>query len=458
MTAERWRRLERMFHEALARPQDERGPFLSASCADDPALRVDAIRLIEAHARLGAFIDEPAVETMRPASAAADEPGPGACIGRYRVIREIAHGGMGAVYLAHCIDPGPHDRVAVKVVKAGMDTAPVLDWFRAERRILAQLDHPNIARLLDASTMADGRPYLVMEYVEGLPIDEFADAGRLSVRARLALFVAVCRAVSHAHSRRIVHRDVKPTNVLVTAGGEPKLLDFGIATVLDADMADERAAGSYPPLTPEYASPEQVDGRRATPASDVYSLGVVLYELLTGRSPYRVDSRDPLRIAEAVRTTNPCRPSTAISRIGRQADRVPRRRRLADDRALATSLPSVDALCRRLRGDLDSIVLKALRKDPARRYHTAAELADDIQRHLDGRRVFARSRPAKVDSVNAAARQLLLRPRVPVVRGPPEPVHGAGVRALGTLAVRVRHAHLELGVGEAFARADLKEL
>ena len=305
MSSERWQRLTDVFHAAVALESAERGAFLADTCAGDPALREEVERLLAAHERAGDFIESPAV-AIQGARAEADDSAAGRRIGPYRVAREIGRGGMGTVYLAERADGHFEQRVAIKLIKRGMDTDLVLSRFRAERQILASLDHPNIARLLDGGTTDDGRPYFVMEYIEGQPIDEYADARRLSVAERLDLFLQVCSAVAYAHRHLVIHRDIKPANILVTSDGMPKLLDFGIAKVLHADPDEATSTiTGLRLLTPEYASPEQVEGRPATTASDIYSLGVVLYALLTGRSPYRVRSRAPQDIAESVRTSEP---------------------------------------------------------------------------------------------------------------------------------------------------------
>ena len=384
MNPERWRRLNDVFHAASAVDTRERPDFLRQACADDPDLADEVARLLAAHERPAGFIEAAANPSAR-ALLASDGVTDGQRIGAYRIIRQIARGGMGAVYLAERADGQYRQQVAIKLIKRGMDTEHVLERFRAERQILASLDHPNIARLLDGGTTDDGQPYFAMEFIDGQPIDAYADAHTLGIQDRLRLFLQVCAAVAYAHQHLVVHRDIKPLNILVTADGLPKLLDFGIAKLLDAEVDDATSTVTgLRLLTPEYASPEQVEGRHATTVSDVYSLGVVLYELLTGRSPYRPKSRAPLDVAEAVRTTEPPRPSQAAATVG-------------------------SATARRLRGDLDTIILTALRKEPERRYQSVERLAADLQRHLDGRPVLARA-----DSIRYRAGKFVRRNRAAV--------------------------------------------
>ena len=391
MTTDRFRRCEELFHAAAALPEAERGGFLEDACADDAGLRAEVERLLAAHERAGGFIQIPAVQLSR---AGPDALMDGRRIGPYQVVRELARGGMGAVYLAERADGAFTQRVAIKLIKRGMDTDHVLARFRAERQILASLDHPNIARLLDGGSTDDGLPYIAMEYIDGQPIDLYAEAQRLSVADRLGLFLRVCDAVSYAHAQGVIHRDIKPLNILVTPAGIPKLLDFGIAKVLH-DAAEEvtSTVTGLRLLTPEYASPEQVQGRHATATTDVYSLGVVLYELLTGRSPYHIRSRAPQDVAAAVCTTDPERPSAAVTRAPEAEKQAVRRRRRdsAGDHAARMTADNPRQLSRRLRGDLDTIVLAALRKEPDRRYPSVAAFADDLRRHLEGRPVLARA-------------------------------------------------------------------
>jgi serine/threonine protein kinase/tetratricopeptide (TPR) repeat protein len=386
MDEERWQRLNAIFHEATALDPAKRRLFLSEACGDDLELRGEAEQLIIAHEHADRFIETPviAVKSFWP-DRTSDDVAAGRILGPYRILSPIARGGMGAVYLAERADGQYQQRVALKLIKAGggMDIDLMLRRFRAERQILASLEHPNIARLLDGGTSEDGLPYFVMEYIAGAPINQFVKSRALAVAERLHLFLAVCDAVAHAHRRGVIHRDIKPANILVTPEGVPKLLDFGIAKALAPD-----APGSTAPitglrlLTPEYASPEQIEGQTATIASDVYSLGVVLYELLTGSSPYKPRSRDPFDVADAVRTTVPERPSVSMPPIIR----------------------------RQLRGDLDTIVLVALRKEPERRYQSVEDLAADVRRHLHGLPITARP-----DSVGYRTEKFLKRNRTAVL-------------------------------------------
>lgn len=384
---------------------------LRHACADDPGLAAEVGRLLESHARGEGMMDRPALDGERDWMEPAESPLVGRRFGAYRIEREIGRGGMGAVYLAERADGAYAQRAAIKLVKRGMDTDLVLGRFHAERQILASLEHPNIARLLDGGTMPDGGPYFVMEYIAGLPLDAYAVTHRLSIDERLELFLQICAAVSYAHQHLVVHRDLKPINILVTAEGAPKLLDFGIAKVLSPEHEEATSpATGFRLLTPKYASPEQIEGRPATTASDVYSLGVVLYELLTGRSPYRLRAHTPFEVAAAVRTTEPERPSSAAT--AGDAGRADRRIEGADDWVMVTRSASVKRLRRRLRGDLDTILLTALRKDPARRYPSVEQLAADLRRHLAGRPV--RAQP---DSFGYRAGKFLRRNRLAVAAG-----------------------------------------
>ncbi len=308
-------------------------------------------------------------------------------IGPYRIERLLGHGGMGAVYLAVRIDEF-EKQVALKILKRDLNTAAVVRRFRHERQILANLDHPNIAKLLDGGTTGDGLPYFAMEYVEGENIDRYCDRHRLSVRQRLELFRKVCSAVHLAHQNLVVHRDLKPGNILVSTDGEPKLLDFGIAKPLDAPgaSASVTTATGIRSMTLAYASPEQVGGETITTASDVYSLGVVLYELLTGQRPYRTPGNGWLDLAQAICEQTPRKPSTAVIAETQTLD-LTEVAELPEPRRHPAALRG---LKRRLAGDLDSILLTALSKQPDRRYASAEQLSDDVRRHLDGLPINAR--------------------------------------------------------------------
>ncbi|MGH7472284.1 MAG: serine/threonine protein kinase, partial [Longimicrobiales bacterium] len=382
MDPARWDRINELFHGALEREPRDRDLFLRAACADDASLyhEVHALLAAEAAAQraLGGMVSDAVTSLL-------DTSMEGKPVGPYRVVREIGHGGMGAVYLAERVDGQFEQQVALKLIKQGMDTEQFLRRFRAERQILARLQHPHIARLLDGGIDHDGRPYFALEYVAGEPIDRYCDARGLAVDDRLALFVDACRAVMYAHGNLVVHRDLKPAHILVTEDGQVRLLDFGIAKVLRED--EEASAGltqvGIRALTPAYASPEQVRGEAVGTSTDVYSLGVILYELLTGARPYDVEQRSPAEVERVVCHTEPERPSTKVLHswgASAQAAQTFGRAHGVD----------VTRARRRLTGDLDVICLKALQKDPARRYPSVEALLEDIRRNLAGLPVLAR--------------------------------------------------------------------
>lgn len=384
---DRWQRVKRILDEALDLEPDRRPAFLEAACGGDAALLAEVKSLAAAAEGEWSFVDRPAfagedaLENPKPRSRVGDR------IGAYAVLEELGHGGMGMVYLGRRADEEFEKRVAIKLIRPGMAGELAVKRFRAERQISASLDHPNIARLLDGGTSEDGEPYFVMEFVEGEALLDYCDRHRLSVEGRLRLFDGVCAAVQHAHRHLVVHRDIKPSNILVTTEGVPKLLDFGIAKLLSPEGALEPAdqtATVTRVLTPDYASPEQVRGQPITTASDVYSLGVVLYELLSGRRPYHLTGTDPGELLRVVCEHDPEKPSIAASRPGVEHDAA------ASAGTGETLLPKGTGLAGRLKGDLDAIVLKALRKEPERRYASVEQLSDDIRRHLSGRPVLAR--------------------------------------------------------------------
>ncbi len=313
-------------------------------------------------------------------------------IGHYLIKRSVGAGGMGVVYLATRDDPSFTQLVALKVVKRGMDTDDIVRRFNQERTLLSGLNHPNIARLLDGGATEDGRPYFVLEFVEGTPIDRYCDSNRLSVADRLKLFRKVCSAVHHAHQNLIVHRDLKPGNILVTKEGEPKLLDFGIAKVLNPSImqAQEVTGPEVRLMTPEYASPEQVRGDPLTTASDIYALGVLLYELLTGRRPYRFKTRLQNEIVRVICESDPERPSTVVTRVDTRLGPGGEETAITPDEVARSREDRPSSLKSKLEGDIDDIVLMAMEKVPQKRYASAEALALDLQRHVDGLPVVAR--------------------------------------------------------------------
>lgn len=358
-----WGPLQDLFDEVCALGEDRRRLVLDQRCNGNARLRSEVERMVRA------FDDE------RAANAEAFTATAGRRFGAWQTIRLLARGGMGEVWLARRADGQHEQRTALKILSPYLAAPNSVHRFRRERELLARLEHPNVARLLDGGMSSQGEPYLVMEYVEGVRLDRYCDGRRLSLPARLRLFLKVCAAVNAAHQFLVVHRDLKPSNILVTDEGEPKLLDFGIAKLIDAEAGLEQTATANVFLTPMYASPEILRGQPATVASDIYSLGVLLYELLAGRRPFDAAKLSPAGLMEAVTQQDAPRPSViAGSESG-------------DIAALRGMTP--DKLKTALDGDLDSIALKALAKDPQERYASAAQLADDIRRYLDGQPVTA---------------------------------------------------------------------
>jgi serine/threonine protein kinase len=442
MSPQRWEKVKQVLQLALEREPGRRAAFLDEVCGEDTELRREVASLIASYEADPDFIEPSTVEPQPPVAEAGDEAAlVGQRIGPYRLVSFVACGGMGAVYRAVRADGTYRKQVAVKLLRAdrtgdhASHRRELLRRFRTEQQALANLDHPNIAKLLDAGTSEDGRPYLVMDYIEGQPIDEYCDTRRLTTVERLRLFRSVCEAVHHAHRCLVVHRDLKPTNILVTADGTPKLLDFGIAKLIEPAAA----AGSIvtqtglQPLTPEYASPEQIRGGPITTASDVYSLGVVLYELLTGHRPYRVSSLAAAELARAICEQEPEKPSTAVMRVEQRPTR--------DGSSWITLTPQTvslaregrpDRLRRLLAGDLDMILLTALRKEPQRRYASAEQFSEDIRRHLGGQPVRARK-----DTWSYRGAKFLRRHRAGVAAAAL-----AAAALLGAALVSSRHAEL----------------
>ncbi|MFQ5571934.1 MAG: tetratricopeptide repeat protein [Rhodothermales bacterium] len=389
---DRWQQIEVLFAAALDRAPDERIAFLHQTCTD-AALCAEVEALLNAHNSAEGFLEDLDVEKATTLlHDAGDASLTGRLIGLYRVIRELGRGGMGVVYLAERADGHFEQQVALKLIKRGMDSEEIERRFLKERQILARLEHSNIARLLDGGVSDDGHPYFAMEYVDGVPLTAYCDDHKLDIDARLHLFQEVCSTVQYAHQNLVVHRDLKPSNILVTDDGRMKLLDFGIAKLLDTDAdsgPETLTEAGLRVMTPEYASPEQIQGEPVTTATDVYALGVLLYELLTGHRPYQFERRTPDEVARVVTKEEPSRPSTVVT-LTTETHRANGTMTVTPEQiSLARSMP-VARLRRRLSGDLDTMVLKALRKEPERRYPSAEAFLEDIKRHLAGLPVTAR--------------------------------------------------------------------
>jgi serine/threonine-protein kinase len=374
----RWRRACAVLDAALEKPEEARARYVADTCEGDVELRLLVEELLQAEAQADGFLAAPVLSHAAPLiaqmiePAAEDAPVVPLAVGRYLLVEKLGEGGMGSVHLARRADGEFEQQVAVKLLKQGVHGAEGRRRFLQERQILARLQHPGIARLIDGGVTDDGTPFFVMERVLGQPVTVHCSENGLSVEARLRVFLEICEAAQYAHRNLVVHRDLKPSNILVDAAGRPKLLDFGIAKLLAEGAAEEAEATrtTQRVMTPEYAAPEQVRGDAVTTATDVYSLGVLLYEMLTGERPYRVVGRAAGQLERAILDQEPSRPSDRVAGRG--------------------SGPEARHLRRRLRGDLDRIVLQALQKEPERRYPSAEALAHDIRRHLDGRPIAAR--------------------------------------------------------------------
>ncbi len=389
VTPERWRQIEPILDAALELPAEERAAYLDRGCAGNAELRSEVEALLAADQKAGGFLETPITPRLQGLRQGSDDRGSvhaaagGERVGPYRLVRELGHGGMGAVFLADRDDGHFEQRVALKLIRRGMASDEILRRFVRERQILARLEHPHIARLLDGGIGSDGQPWFAMEYIDGVPITRYADEHRLTVEQRLRLFLDVCEAVCCAHAAGVVHRDLKPPNLLVDAAGTVKLLDFGIAKLLEETESTAATRTGLRLLTPEYAAPEQIRGEPVTAATDVYGLGVVLYQLLSGHHPFRLGREDtPARIERRVCEQDPPRLSARVAQTAelRHTDgTVEIITPEAVSRARGTECRQ---LRRRLAGDLDSIAFRALEKEPSRRYPSAGALAEDLRRHL----------------------------------------------------------------------------
>ena len=383
--AANYEKVKKIFSAALELAPDERPAFLNENCQDEN-LRREVESLLAARAEAGKFLDDVSAVKIVQSAINKNDKLIGQAIGKYTVRREIGRGGMGVVFLATRAAGDFQKKVAVKIIRRGASSDETLRRFRQERRILAALEHPNIARLIDGGATDDDMPYLIMEYVEGVPIDEFCRRNDLSTEEKLKLFQKICRAVAHAHRNLTIHRDLKASNILVTEDGEPKLLDFGIAKLFSNEPGEtnEETQTNFRALTPEYASPEQFRGEKLTTATDVYSLGVILYELLTGNRPFTTSGKTYAEVLQMVSESKPTRPSAVqSSKFKVQSSKFESGGQKTKDKVKKTNP--------KLNSDLDNIVLKSLAKEPERRYLSVEQFSEDIERFLKGLPVAARA-------------------------------------------------------------------
>ncbi len=409
MNSDRWNQVQALFEAALEVDKAGREAFLKKATDMDDELLREVMSLLEADETGHSLLDAVGIEAITPIEIASPE---GQRIGNYRIIRQIGSGGMGAVYLAERADGEFDQQVALKLIKRGMDSEEILGRFHSERQILARLQHPNIAQLFDGGISDDGLSYFTLEYVDGIPIDVYCNSHRLTIEDRLRLFRSVCEAVQYAQENLVVHRDLKPSNILVTSDGSVKLLDFGIAKVLVGSSREVEARlltqTGLRVMTPQYASPEQIRSEPVTTATDVYSLGVILYELLTGHRPYRLAGYAIQDIEAAVCSIEPEKPSSVVLKPVPRGKGVTQTLEPPDEVSEARSTQP-KKLRRRLSGDLDTICLKALKKEPHRRYSSAGDLLGDVNRYLAGQPIKARP-----DTLRYRTRKFVARHRASV--------------------------------------------
>ena len=384
----RWEKIQSLFEKALELNPSERENFLKEECSNDKELFDEIMSLLAADEKQHSIFSGSAADYL----AIDDTNLDGKLFGNYRAIKQIGAGGMGSVYLAERADGLFEQKVALKIVKPGMNSHEIISRFEEERQILARLQHPNIATLLDGGISELGLPYFTMEYVEGKPITEYSDYNNLTIEQRLELFKKVCEAVLYAHQNLVIHRDIKPSNILVQEDGTVKLLDFGIAKVFEEDKDQKFVTRTgMRVMTPEYASPEQVKGQPVSTATDIYSLGLILYQLLTGCPPYEVPSTSALEMERIICLTEPQKPSTMVTKIISSVDG---KKKTSPDYVSEKRKTTIPKLKKRISGDLDNICLMAIRKEPERRYNSVVQFITDIDNHLNGLPVSARKSTA----------------------------------------------------------------
>jgi len=435
MTPQEWREVKAVLQTALELGWQERLNFLDSACAGRDSMRSEVESLLQSHECGETFLEQPVAIDAADFLVGISPTGEiGRRLGPYELLEQIGEGGMGAVYRAVRADGMYNKQVAIKVIRGGLSTDFFISRFKNERQILARLEHPNIARLLDGGITDEGLPYLVLEFVSGMPIDQYCVRRNLSIAERLKLFRVACSAVQYAHRNLVVHRDLKPGNILVTEDGIPKLLDFGIAKILDPGQEEperDRTLTVMRVMTPDFASPEQVRGEAITTSSDVYSLGVILYLILTGRRPYHISSTAPLEIIQSVCEKDPGKPSTAIARAPEPAKTAKSGSGESAPRQTNTTLEQ-NKLRRALAGDLDNIILKAMRKETDRRYATVEQMSEDLRRHLEDLPVIARK-----DTPGYLASKFIARHKAGVAAG-----LAVGLTLIAALMITVHEARV----------------
>ncbi len=393
MDSDLWARVKDIFINAVALQGDKREEYIEKTCGSNDELKGEVISLLTSFKSSGAFLDNPDID-LNFAVPQEKDPYLNKKIDAYKIVSVIAEGGMGRVYLGERADSAFSQRVAVKLIKYFNQSSYLLQRFHNERQTLANLNHPYIAKLLDGGSTDEGVPYFIMEYIDGVPLNEYCDANSLSIDDRLLLFQKICSAVNYAHKNLVVHRDLKPSNILITGDGNPKLLDFGISKILKddntPDLSDYTVTQVWN-LTPDYASPEQIKGEKITTATDIYSLGVLLYKILTGHHPYNIRSYLPADITKIVCETNPEKPSTIIRTVENIKSAGGHEIIISPETIGKARKENIVKLSKTLSGDLDNIILKAIRKEPERRYSSIEQFSEDIRRYLDGLPVIARN-------------------------------------------------------------------